>query len=135
MSTGTEKPMSTTASASLVILQILVGLVVMVQSLLLALNERTAQAFAHTGLHDGFRHVLSWSEVAAAVLFLIPATRRLGGWCLLVVLAAAAVMHLMSGQWNIGSLMVYAAAVVVTLTHCDRRLFHVYSWHSDGACP
>ena len=107
--------MGTAGSFSLLVLRCAVGLVVLVQALLLALGPHAAAAFAQTGVHDAFRYLLAWGEAAAAVLFLVPATGRLDGWGLLVVFAAAAVLHLTRGQWNIGSLLVYAAAVVVTL--------------------
>lgn len=74
--------------------------------------------------HHAVRHlplmllkVIAIAEIAAAVLFVIPQTERLGGRSLLVVLLLAAVVHLVHGQYWIGELFVYAAAVGVVLTH------------------
>jgi hypothetical protein len=131
----TVKPTGNHGNAALMILQCTVGLVVMVQALLLALDAGAARAFAHTGLHDAFRHLLAWSEVAGAVLFLVPRSRWLGGWCLLIIFAAAALLHLSRGQWNIGSLLVYAAAVIVILAHHDRSFSNLPSGQTEGENP
>jgi len=61
--------------------------------------------------------VIASAEIAAAVLFVIPRTQRLGGRCLLAVLLLAATVHLAHGQYQIGDLVVYAAAVGVVLNN------------------
>jgi len=54
-------------------------------------------------------------EVVAAVLFLLSPTVVVGGWALLVIFAAAALLHFMHGQFEVGGLLVYGAAVFVVL--------------------
>lgn len=55
-------------------------------------------------------------EILAAVLFLVPYTARAGSYLLLVIFALAAVVHVLHGQYNVGGLVVYAAAVIVCMT-------------------
>ena len=54
--------------------------------------------------------LLGFFEMAAAILFLIPRTVKLGGVALMVVFVAAAGLHLSQGDYNIGQLAVYCAA-------------------------
>ncbi len=61
--------------------------------------------------------IIAVAEIASALLFVIPGTQRLGGRCLLAVLLLAAIVHVAHGQYGIGNLVVYAAAVGVVLTH------------------
>lgn len=57
--------------------------------------------------------VLGGVEIGAAVVFLVPKLRRIGGYALLAVFAIAAVLHILHGQFDIGPLLVYNAAVLV----------------------
>lgn len=59
--------------------------------------------------------ILGGAEVIAAVLFLVPYTARAGSYLLLVIFALAAVVHILHGQFNVGGLIVYAAAVIVCM--------------------
>lgn len=76
------------------------------------------------GFHAGSWHAhiaavvrgLAVVEVAAALLFLIPATARVGGWLLLCVFAIAIALHALHGEWGFGALVVYATAVWVILS-------------------
>jgi hypothetical protein len=102
---------------SLRVLWLTVGAVALAQALVLALDARAAGAFAHTGLPDVVRVLLAWGEVAAAAIFLIPPTVRLGGWLLLAAFAAAAVLHVTHGRYDISALFVYVAGVLVVMTH------------------
>jgi hypothetical protein len=61
------------------------------------------------------RPVLGGFEVVAALLFLIPPTRKVGGYALLVIFLLAALIHILHGQPEVGGLVVYAAAVYVVL--------------------
>lgn len=79
--------------------------------------------FAISGSHLAQRlNLPSWTapvlggvEVVAAVLFLIPGVRRIGGYSLLVIFAIAALLHILHGQFEIGGLIVYGAAALVCL--------------------
>lgn len=105
---------------SILILRLVLVAVLVGQSLALALSERAIAAFANTGLPNGLRLVLAWGEVAAAILFLLPATSAWGGWCLFAVLLAAVGLHVGLGQ-SPGALIVYMAAVAVVQAHRESR--------------
>ena len=62
------------------------------------------------GLPNFIRIALACIEIAAALLFLIPRATVAGGWLLLGVLAAAIVLHLLHGWYDVGALLVYSAA-------------------------
>jgi Na+-driven multidrug efflux pump len=94
-----------------------VGLVVLLESLKLAFGEQAIQHFARTGMPPWLRPVLAWPEIVAAVLFLLPWTRVAGGYVLLVVFAFAGALHLLHGQFDIGVLVVYATAVLVSMAY------------------
>lgn len=42
---------------------------------------------------------------------------RFGGWALIVVFAAAALAHVLHGQYGVGSLAALAAAALVVMAH------------------
>ena len=92
-----------------------VGLVVLAESLRLAIGPEAGRHFARTGMPAWLRPALAWPEIVAALLFLIPLTVVAGGYFLLVVFAFAAVLHLLHGQYDIGALLVYAMAVLVVI--------------------
>lgn len=95
---------------ALLILQWVLGLVILWEALHFALSTGAAADFAKTGLPNFIRTALAWAEVAAVLLFLIPRATVAGGWLLLGVLAAAIALHLLHGWYNVGALVVYAAA-------------------------
>jgi len=96
--------------AALRILQWVLGLIILVESMHLALSPPAAQAFAKTGLPNFMRLTLAWAEIAAAILFLVPRATTAGGRFLIGVLAAAIVIHLLHGWFDVGALVVYIAA-------------------------
>ena len=53
----------------------------------------------------------------AALLFLVPGLRLFGGYALLVILAIAVVVHMLHGQYNVGSLVVYGMATFLCLSY------------------
>ena len=69
------------AKCALTGLQWTLGVVVLIESVLLVMPS-AGQAFAHTHMPNSVRELLGWSEIAGAVLFLIPRTSRGGGWML-----------------------------------------------------
>jgi hypothetical protein len=72
----------------------------------------------HLGAHGWIFLVLASLEIVAAAMFLAPAARVTGGYLLLAVFLFAAAFHILHGEFNeVGWLAVYAAAVVVCLTH------------------
>jgi hypothetical protein len=96
--------------AALRMLQWVLGLVILAESARFAFSPGAAHAFAKTGLPSFVRLALAWTEIAAAILFLVPRATVVGGWFLIVVLASAIVLHLLHGWFDVGALVVYAAA-------------------------
>jgi hypothetical protein len=100
---------------ALVVLQWVLGLVILEESAKFAFSTSAARAFAATGMPN-FVHIgLAWSEMVAAVIFLIPRAlipkaTIVGGWLLLIILAFAVVAHLLHGWFDVGVLVLYAAA-------------------------
>ena len=110
---------------ALVGLRLTLGLVVLIQSFLFLYGGESAAFFARHGLRDAVRLILGWSEVVAAVLFLVPITTVVGAWLLLVVFAGAILLHILHGQYEVGGLLVYSAAVYVVLAFRDSRRLRI----------
>ena len=102
-------------------LRFVLGAVVLVQALVFTFSAEEAAAFTRQGLPHGLRLALGWGEVVAAVLFLLPPTVVVGAYSLLVVFAGAILIHVLHGQFQVGGLVVYAAAVLVVLAACEAR--------------
>jgi hypothetical protein len=94
-----------------------VGLVIVVESVIFAFNYKKLAEAAHIGLPAGFLLALAVCEIIAALLFLFPRTMLSGGWALLVVLSIAALIHILHGQFNVGTLVIYGFAVVAVMAH------------------
>jgi hypothetical protein len=108
---------------ALVALRLVLGLVVLVQSFLFLYGGEAARFLARHGLPDAIRLVLGWSEVVAAILFLLPPTIVVGAWFLLLIFVAAILLHVVHGQYDVGGLLVYSTAVLVVLAfHESRRV-------------
>ena len=78
---GLAKPLA----RAIAILCCCTGLVVLIESLLFVFSTARAHSFAKSGLPPLIRPVLGGAEVIAAILFLIPLTRMLGGRLLLLI--------------------------------------------------
>jgi len=64
-------------------------------------------------------HGLAWfagAEALAAILFLVPATMRVGAMLLLLIFSVAIVLHGLQGELQL-SLVVYSAGVVLVMAH------------------
>jgi hypothetical protein len=94
-----------------------VGLVILWEASRLAFGEAGARHFAGTGLPKWIRPALAWPEIIAAILFLLPPTMVFGSYALLAVIGIAALVHVLHGQFDVGVLVVYAAAVLVSLAY------------------
>jgi uncharacterized membrane protein YphA (DoxX/SURF4 family) len=99
-----QKPMAMLA------LKWTLGLVILAQATRFAFSPAAAQTFAKTGMPDVAHLALAWGEMAAAVLFLIPRATVAGGWFLITILGFAIVVHLLHGWFDVGALVVDAAA-------------------------
>ena len=98
-----------------------VGVVLLIESGILAFNYKEVAASTHTGLPGRLLLLLAWSEIAAAILFLVPRTLVLGAWSLLVVFLLAALIHIAHGQFNVGALVIYSLSVIVVMIHTGHR--------------
>jgi uncharacterized membrane protein YphA (DoxX/SURF4 family) len=105
---------------SITVLHVVLGAVLLLGGCLEVAHARSAAAAAHALPPVWARLTIAWSEIVAAVLFLIPPCARVGAFLLLAVLLAAAVIHLAHGQ-NPAALLVYASGVLVVLAHRGGR--------------
>jgi len=106
----TQSTINDRLPAALCVLQWVLGLVILVESLRFAFSPQAAHTFAKTGLPNFVHLGLAWVEMAAAILFIVPRATVVGGRLLIAVLAAAIVIHLLHGWFDVGELLVYAAA-------------------------
>jgi DoxX-like family len=106
---------------SIPLLRWTLGLVVMLQSFEFVFSTSAAHFLAKAGLPAWLRPVLGGSEIIAAVLFLVPFTATIGGYLLLVIFGLAALLHILHGQYGVEGLLVYAAAVLVSMAHTKNR--------------
>jgi hypothetical protein len=60
---------------------------------------------------------LGFAELVAAIVFLLPRTSRCGGIALLVVFVCAAAVHILHGEFDVGYLAIYGAAVLAVITN------------------
>ena len=102
-------------SCATLILYWTTGLVVLIESCLFVFSASRGRSFEHSGLPHFIRPLLGGAEIVAAVLFLIPPARGIGGRTLLVIFAIAALIHLLHGQWDVDGLLLYGAAVYAVL--------------------
>jgi hypothetical protein len=107
-------------------LQWTLGLVVLLESAHFALLQSAGREFAKTGLAPWIRPALGWSEMVAALLFLVPATSLVGGYLLLLTFAIGVAIHLLIGELpGVGSLIIYGMAVVACMTHRNKQAVEV----------
>lgn len=59
---------------------------------------------------------LGLAELLAAILFLIPQTMKAGGLALIVIFVAGALLHVLHRDYNVGNLVVYAAAALAVVS-------------------
>ena len=109
------------AKSSIPLLRWTVGLVVLLESCRFVFSTSAAHFLAKAGLPAWIRPVLGGAEIVAVVLFLVPLTAIIGGYLLLVIFVLAALLHILHGQYDVGSLIVYAVALLVCLAHTESR--------------
>lgn len=95
----------------LTILQWTLGIVILVEAVLFVLPS-AAHDFARTHMPAFVRMLLGWGEIAGCILFLIPKTAIRGAWLLLGLFVFAILIHLLHGQYNVGNVVIYAAAAL-----------------------
>ena len=92
------------------------GLVLIYESSRLVFSTGAAHALAKAHSPRLLVQAIALVELLGAILFLIPPTVIAGGRVLLVAIAAAAVVHMIHGQPDIGYLVIYAMAVLTVIT-------------------
>jgi len=100
---------------ALIALQWALGIVILIEAVLFV-RPGAAHDFARTRMPDIVRLVLGWGEIVGCVLLLIPWTAVRGAWLLIGVFAIAIVLHLLHGFYNVGNLVIYAAAAWAVAT-------------------
>src|SRR6266567_6342269 len=94
---------------ALSVLQFALGIVILVEAILFVLPS-AAHEFARTNMPGFVRLVLGFGEIIGSILLLIPRTAIRGAWLLLAVFMLAIMIHLLHGAYNVGNLVIYAAA-------------------------
>ncbi|HEX8653335.1 MAG TPA: hypothetical protein VF708_21145 [Pyrinomonadaceae bacterium] len=89
------------------------GVVVFAQSLITVSGAFVAGGARHSNYALA---LFAGAEVLAALLFLWPATLRVGGCALLLIFAAAMAFHGLHGELQ-STLLVYTAGVVLVMVH------------------
>ncbi len=97
------------AKVGLTVLQWTLGVVILIEAVMFVLPS-AAHEFARTHMPGFVRLVLGWGEIAGSVLLLIPKTAKSGAWLLVAVFVMGILLHLLHGQYNVGNIVIYAAA-------------------------
>ena len=98
------------------ILRWTVGLVVLWESYQFGFSGAATRHLQRMGLPQWVAPALGSTEIVAAVLFLVPKLGRIGGYSLLAIFAVAVALHVLHGQFEIGPLLVYGAAVFTCMS-------------------
>lgn len=98
-------------NTGLCILRYALGVVILIEAVIFVLPG-AAHDFARTHMPAFVRMLLGWGEIAGCVLLLIPKTAIRGAWLLLAVFVFAILIHLLHGQYNVGNVVIYAAAAL-----------------------
>jgi uncharacterized membrane protein YphA (DoxX/SURF4 family) len=95
----------------LCVLQWSLGVVVLIEAVLFVLPS-AAHEFSRTHMPGFIRLLLGWGEIAGCILLLIPKTAIRGAWFLFAVFVFAILIHLLHGGYNVGNVVIYAAAAL-----------------------
>jgi uncharacterized membrane protein YphA (DoxX/SURF4 family) len=106
---------------SILILRLVLGAVLFMEAALLVFGPVQSFKPGPSATLEAVHQVLGWSEMIAALLFLVTRTLKLGSWLLLAVFVAAAVIHVAHGSFNVGPLLIYSAAVFVVMSHTRQK--------------
>ena len=90
-------------------LQWSLGIVILIEAVLFLLPS-AAHDFARTHMPGFIRLILGVGEIIGCVFMLIPRTTARGAWLLVAVFVFAILIHLLHGMYNVGNLVIYAAA-------------------------
>jgi len=93
----------------LCVLQWALGIVILIEAVLFVMPS-AAHGFAATHMPGFIRLILGWGEILGCILLLIPRTTVRGAWLLVAVFIMAIMVHLLHGGYNVGNVVIYAAA-------------------------
>lgn len=108
------------ARPAITLLRWVLGMFILEEAARFAFSSSAAAACAKTGLPNALHVGLAWAEMAAAVVFLIPGVAIAGGWLLIAVLGFAILVHVLHGWFDVGGLMVYAAAAWAVMAESEQ---------------
>ena len=94
---------------ALTVLQWALGVVILIESVVFVMPS-AGHEFARTHMPGFVRLLLGWGEIVGCILLLIPRTAVRGAWLLVAVFVMATFIHLLHGMYNVGNLIIYAAA-------------------------
>jgi uncharacterized membrane protein YphA (DoxX/SURF4 family) len=93
----------------LCVLQWALGIVILIEAVLFVMPS-AAHGFATTHMPGFIRLILGGGEILGCILLLIPRTTVRGAWLLVAVFIMAILVHLLHGGYNVGNVVIYAAA-------------------------
>ena len=95
--------------SGLTVLRLALGVVILIEAVVFVMPS-AAHDFARTHMPGFVRLVLGFGEIIGCVLMLIPQSAVRGAWLLLAVFVMAILIHLLHGTYDVGNLVIYAAA-------------------------
>ena len=101
--------MALNAKCGLTALRWALGIVILIEAIMFVLPG-AAHSFSRTHMPAIVRMILGFGEIVGCVLMLIPQTAVRGAWLLLAVFVFAILLHLLHGMYDIGNVVIYAAA-------------------------
>lgn len=101
--------MALNAKCGLTALRLSLGIVILIEAILFVLPG-AAHSFSRTHMPAIVRMIVGFGEIVGCVLMLIPQTAVRGAWLLLAVFVFAILLHLLHGMYDIGNVVIYAAA-------------------------
>jgi uncharacterized membrane protein YphA (DoxX/SURF4 family) len=96
----------------LCILQYVLAVVILIEAVLFILPSAGHDFVRSTHMPALIRLILGWGEIAGCILLLIPKTAIPGAWFLFAVFVFAILIHLLHGSYNVGNVVIYAAAAL-----------------------
>ena len=102
---------TSSSKTGLTILRVVLGLVILVEAVLFVLPS-AAHEFSRTHMPGFIRLLLGGGEIVGCILLLIPKSAIKGAWFLFAVFVFAILIHLLHGSYNVGNVVIYAAAAL-----------------------
>ncbi len=99
------------SNLGMIVLRWTLGIVILIEAVLFVMPS-AAHEFTRTHMPGFIRLLLGWGEIAGCILLLIPKTSLRGAWLLFAVFVFAILIHLLHGSYNVGNVVIYAAAAL-----------------------